>query len=81
MCELQNLDEQKKTHKFLFVFGNFPRNSSYEFEMESTLTIADIMPKPQRLYDKNRAPKLIGQPTVAYFHVTGMHRPHFISSN
>lgn len=49
--------------------------------MESTLTIADIMPKPQRLYDKNRAPKLIGQPTVAYFHVTGMHRPHFISSN
>lgn len=40
--------------------------------MESTLTIADIMPKPQRLYDKNRAPKLVGQPTVAYFHVTGM---------
>lgn len=39
--------------------------------MESTITLADIMPKPQRSYDKNRAPKLLGQPTVAYFHVTG----------
>lgn len=29
------------------------------------------MPKVQRSYDKNRAPKLLGQPTVAYFHVTG----------
>lgn len=28
------------------------------------------MPKPQRLYDKNRAPKVQGQPTVVYFHVT-----------
>lgn len=46
--------------------------------MESaTLTIADIMPKPQRLYDKNRAPKLVGQPTVAYFHVTGMNTTAF----
>lgn len=39
--------------------------------MESTLSLADIMPKAQRSYDKNRAPKLLGQPTVAYFHVTG----------
>lgn len=46
--------------------------------MESTLTIADIMPKPQRLYDKNRAPKLVGQPTVAYFHVTGMNRTQLV---
>lgn len=35
------------------------------------------MPKPQRLYDKNRAPKLLGQPTVAYFHVTGMNTRTF----
>lgn len=28
------------------------------------------MPKPQRLYDKNKAPKLLDQPTVVYFHVT-----------
>lgn len=28
------------------------------------------MPTHSRLYDKNRAPKLLGQPTVVYFHVT-----------
>lgn len=28
------------------------------------------MPKKHRSYDKNRAPKIIGQPTVVYFHVT-----------
>lgn len=29
------------------------------------------MPRIQRSYDKNRAPKLLEQPTVVYFHVTG----------
>lgn len=34
------------------------------------LSLSDIMPIHSRLYDKNRAPKLLGQPTVVYFHVT-----------
>lgn len=38
--------------------------------MYSTLSLSDIMPKKHRSYDKNRAPKIIGQPTVVYFHVT-----------
>lgn len=50
---------------------NSHRNSSYEEEVHSTLSLSDIMPKKQRSYDKNRAPKIIGQPTVVYFHVTG----------
>ncbi|XP_055299270.1 glycine receptor subunit alpha-2 [Sitodiplosis mosellana] len=45
-------------------------NSTYDEEMHSTLLLSDIMPKKQRSYDKNRAPKFIGQPTVVYFHVT-----------
>lgn len=50
------------------------RNDSYETRQRQptdVLTLDDLMPKPQRSYDKNRAPKLLGQPTVAYFHVTG----------
>ncbi|XP_031623437.1 glycine receptor subunit alpha-2 isoform X2 [Contarinia nasturtii] len=46
-------------------------NSSYsQGEEHSTLSLSDIMPITQRSYDKNRAPKLIKQPTVVYFHVT-----------
>lgn len=37
---------------------------------EQSLSLPDILPIPQRQYDKNRAPKLLGQPTVVYFHVT-----------
>lgn len=37
---------------------------------EASLSLSDILPKPARQYDKNRAPKLLGQPTVVYFHVT-----------
>lgn len=37
---------------------------------ETSLSLSDILPKPARQYDKNRAPKLLGQPTVVYFHVT-----------
>lgn len=47
----------------------FFRNSGEE--PQSTLSLSDIMPETQRSYDKNRAPKLLGQPTVVYFHVTG----------
>ncbi|XP_055923097.1 glycine receptor subunit alpha-2 isoform X2 [Eupeodes corollae] len=37
---------------------------------ESSLSLPDILPIPSKNYDKNRAPKLLGQPTVVYFHVT-----------
>lgn len=37
---------------------------------EQSLELADILPIKARSYDKNRAPKLLGQPTVVYFHVT-----------
>ena len=36
---------------------------------ETSLSLSDILPT-SRQYDKNRAPKLLGQPTVVYFHVT-----------
>lgn len=39
-------------------------------EYESSLTLPDILPLRLKNYDKNRAPKLLGQPTVVYFHVT-----------
>ncbi|XP_039962955.1 glycine receptor subunit alpha-4 isoform X2 [Bactrocera neohumeralis] len=38
--------------------------------IESSLSLPDILPIPSKNYDKNRAPKLLGQPTVVYFHVT-----------
>lgn len=37
---------------------------------ESSLSLRDILPLNPKHYDKNRAPKLQGQPTVVYFHVT-----------
>lgn len=49
------------------------RTELYEdmlFNGPASLSLSDIMPKHSRLYDKNRAPKLLGQPTVVYFHVT-----------
>uniref|UniRef100_A0A182JAN8 Neurotransmitter-gated ion-channel ligand-binding domain-containing protein n=2 Tax=Anopheles atroparvus TaxID=41427 RepID=A0A182JAN8_ANOAO len=36
----------------------------------ASLSLSDILPTQQKTYDKNRAPKLLGQPTVVYFHVT-----------
>uniref|UniRef100_A0A182SHD0 Neurotransmitter-gated ion-channel ligand-binding domain-containing protein n=1 Tax=Anopheles maculatus TaxID=74869 RepID=A0A182SHD0_9DIPT len=36
----------------------------------ASLSLSDILPTHQKTYDKNRAPKLLGQPTVVYFHVT-----------
>ncbi|XP_065091501.1 glycine receptor subunit alpha-2-like [Ochlerotatus camptorhynchus] len=35
-----------------------------------SLSLSDILPLHHKTYDKNRAPKLLGQPTVVYFHVT-----------
>ncbi|CAK1546699.1 unnamed protein product [Leptosia nina] len=48
-------------------------NSSYqemEFKGETSLSLRDILPVKAKYYDKNRAPKLLGEPTIVYFHVT-----------
>ncbi|KAG8233243.1 hypothetical protein J437_LFUL013505 [Ladona fulva] len=37
---------------------------------ETSLSLRDILPINPKNYDKNRAPKLAGQPTIVYFHVT-----------
>lgn len=37
---------------------------------ETSLSLKDILPLNPKSYDKNRAPKLAGQPTIVYFHVT-----------
>jgi len=37
---------------------------------ETSLSLRDILPLNPKAYDKNRAPKLAGQPTIVYFHVT-----------
>lgn len=54
-------------------FSSHPRNTTDSAELmtnELSLEIADIMPLRIKQYDKNRAPKLMGQPTIVYFHVT-----------
>lgn len=53
--------------------SSYSRNTTDSAELmanELSLEIADIMPLRIKQYDKNRAPKLMGQPTVVYFHVT-----------
>lgn len=63
---------------FKFSYSLFPtcfcRNNTESAELvshyESSLSLPDILPIPSKTYDKNRAPKLLGQPTVVYFHVT-----------
>jgi hypothetical protein len=37
---------------------------------ESSLSLRDILPINPKHYDKNRAPKFQGKPTIVYFHVT-----------
>jgi hypothetical protein len=37
---------------------------------ESSLSLRDILPINPKHYDKNRAPKFQGHPTIVYFHVT-----------
>lgn len=44
-----------------------PRDRVYQ---ERSLSLRDILPVKPKHYDKNRAPKLMGQPTIVYFHVT-----------
>lgn len=50
--------------------SNTTESAELVTKFESSLSLTDILPIPQRQYDKNRAPKLLGQPTVVYFHVT-----------
>lgn len=45
------------------------KDNEYIFH-ETSLSLRDILPIRPKLYDKNRAPKLQGQPTIVYFHVT-----------
>uniref|UniRef100_A0A182ULL9 Neurotransmitter-gated ion-channel ligand-binding domain-containing protein n=1 Tax=Anopheles melas TaxID=34690 RepID=A0A182ULL9_9DIPT len=57
----------------LAVEGKIYRNYSDIGELSknhASLSLSDILPTHQKTYDKNRAPKLLGQPTVVYFHVT-----------
>lgn len=37
---------------------------------EVALSLTDILPINPKNYDKHRAPKYLGQPTIVYFHVT-----------
>ncbi|XP_058795118.1 glycine receptor subunit alpha-2 isoform X2 [Phymastichus coffea] len=37
---------------------------------EVSLSLRDILPLNPKNYDKHRAPKYLGQPTIVYFHVT-----------
>lgn len=34
------------------------------------MSLKDILPLNPKQYDKHRAPKFLGQPTIVYFHVT-----------
>lgn len=52
-------------------FSNNTKAKDHEKPLyEENLTLRDILPIKTKLYDKNRAPKLQGQPTIVYFHVT-----------
>lgn len=51
----------------------FSANESYheiDLQSETSLSLRDILPIKAKYYDKNRAPKVQGQPTIVYFHVT-----------
>ncbi|XP_045481600.1 glycine receptor subunit alphaZ1 isoform X2 [Harmonia axyridis] len=52
------------------VIANFNGHRGSEYVEENSLSLRDILPVKVKHYDKNRAPKLQGQPTVVYFHVT-----------
>ncbi|XP_039298614.1 uncharacterized protein LOC111052832 isoform X2 [Nilaparvata lugens] len=45
-------------------------DSSTTMITEASLSLRDILPLNPKHYDKNRAPKMQGQPTMVYFHVT-----------
>jgi hypothetical protein len=52
------------------LYSNVTDSAELVHHHEQSLELADILPVKARSYDKNRAPKLLGQPTVVYFHVT-----------
>ncbi|XP_057672663.1 glycine receptor subunit alpha-2 [Diorhabda carinulata] len=55
------------THTF---GANHTRHRIHDEIKETSLSLRDILPLKPKNYDKNRAPKLQGQPTIVYFHVT-----------
>lgn len=52
------------------IYSNITDSAELVHHGEQSLELADILPIKARSYDKNRAPKMLGQPTVVYFHVT-----------
>lgn len=52
------------------IYSNVTDSAELVHHGEQSLELADILPVKARSYDKNRAPKMLGQPTVVYFHVT-----------
>lgn len=48
--------------------SDFSENNDVVYE--TSLSLTDILPINPKNYDKNRAPKVQGQPTIVYFHVT-----------
>ncbi|XP_006571289.1 glycine receptor subunit alpha-4 isoform X2 [Apis dorsata] len=62
------LSARKRGYRF---FPKIERESDLEYgRKESSLSLKDILPLNPKLYDKHRAPKFLGQPTIVYFHVT-----------
>lgn len=59
-----------KSIKDNFLYRNNTDSAELITNYEQSLALSDILPIEQRRYDKNRAPKFLGQPTVVYFHVT-----------
>ncbi|XP_024869532.1 glycine receptor subunit alpha-2-like isoform X2 [Temnothorax curvispinosus] len=50
---------------------HFPELDFDEYgKKETSLSLRDILPLNPKQYDKHRAPKFLGQPTIVYFHVT-----------
>uniref|UniRef100_A0A182PN45 Neurotransmitter-gated ion-channel ligand-binding domain-containing protein n=1 Tax=Anopheles epiroticus TaxID=199890 RepID=A0A182PN45_9DIPT len=63
LASLRPLAVEGKTYRNYSDIGELSKN-------HASLSLSDILPTHQKTYDKNRAPKLLGQPTVVYFHVT-----------
>lgn len=67
---LQILEKSIQQCNCVHGFRNNTESAELVSHYESSLSLPDILPIPSKTYDKNRAPKLLGQPTVVYFHVT-----------
>uniref|UniRef100_A0A182LY34 Neurotransmitter-gated ion-channel ligand-binding domain-containing protein n=1 Tax=Anopheles culicifacies TaxID=139723 RepID=A0A182LY34_9DIPT len=63
LASLRPMAVDGKTYRNYSDIGELSKN-------HASLSLSDILPTHQKTYDKNRAPKLLGQPTVVYFHVT-----------